>query len=162
MRAKRVMSANLTRTKTQGNRYQLDELDPAYNVARSEADMNRFRVLTVLFLLSSASFGQTTDTVRTTPLVSAAAQWSLEMDACPTGQETVTIDGLTSSLGPIRVNFMSTVHKNPLGRGSGLYPSDAPRNCGVRWHHSASGWRGTLTCSCQVCSIPVDLPPAGP
>jgi outer membrane protein assembly factor BamA len=34
---------------------------PAYNVAKSEADMNRFGVLTVLFLLGSTGFCQTAD-----------------------------------------------------------------------------------------------------
>jgi hypothetical protein len=34
---------------------------PAYNVAKSEADMNRFAVLTVLFLLGSTSFCRAAD-----------------------------------------------------------------------------------------------------
>jgi hypothetical protein len=130
-----------------------------------EADMNRFGVLALLFLLGSiASLCQTFDNLRTTVYTAATkAQWPIEMNAYTTAQEPVTIDGLTSSLVPIRVNFMSAeLHKNPLGRGSGLYPTEAPPSCGAKYYHDASGWHGSLTCHCQICSVPVDMPPTNP
>ena len=118
--------------------------------------MNRFAVLTVLFLLGPTGFCQTADGLHVTTATPATlTQWSVEMNVCMTAQGPVAIDGLVSSLVPIRTS--------PLSQGSNAYLRNLPSNPSAsRWDvHTVLKMPLPFSCS-VVCSIPVDpaLPPS--
>ncbi len=128
-----------------------------------EADMNRFQVLMALSLLGSPSFCQTSDSLRLTTATSATTtQWSVEMNACMTAQGPVAIDGLVSSLVPIRMSFVSPTHGIPLSQGPNASLRNLPNNTrSSLWDvHTVPETPSPYRCS--VCSIEVDpaLPPS--
>jgi hypothetical protein len=97
--------------------------------------MNGFRVLTVLLLLGSTGFCQTTNpSVKTLPGPEPNRKWVFGMSVCKFPQTPWSIDGLTSLLVP--VPEASGVHPIPLSQIPNVYLHRIPRNTSCQQMYS--------------------------
>ena len=108
--------------------------------------MNGFRVLTVLLLLGSTGFCQTTNpSVKTLSSPAPDRKWTFGMTACKFPQTPWSIDGLTSLLVPIPEKNASGVHTIPLSQIPDVYLHRSPRNRSCRQMYSVPAVPASLS-----------------